>query len=202
MSARRHRGLRSAEGESRESSAVGPRMGESSCRSCRPGVRGMERSVNCTRVLFKTDFDTLPWGLRLAKKQSKPGKIHLQIVDVLKRFPEGATGGTIRLELEKEGLRPEDQTHLDRRKRDLKKWFVIKKIRGTQEVAGKQRPVILYKYVGERAKVEDQGQIGQRLRAEVIRGAHGCYIPSGESLGITLFRREAISFSAKNWQSE
>ena len=36
MSARRHCGLRSAEGESRESYAVSPRMGESSCRSCRP----------------------------------------------------------------------------------------------------------------------------------------------------------------------
>lgn len=63
----------------------------------------------------------------MPKKTSKPGDIHLKIVEVLKRFPEGISGGQIRQELEKEGLRAEDQTHLDRRKRDLKKWFVIQK---------------------------------------------------------------------------
>jgi hypothetical protein len=63
----------------------------------------------------------------MAEKTSKPGKIHLQIIEVMKRSPDGITGGQIRLELEKEGLRAEDQTHLDRRKRDLKKWFLIDK---------------------------------------------------------------------------
>jgi hypothetical protein len=31
--------------------------------------------------------------------KSRPGTIHLQIVEVMKRFPDGITGGQIRLEL-------------------------------------------------------------------------------------------------------
>jgi hypothetical protein len=46
---------------------------------------------------------------------SKPGAIHLRIVEVLKTFPEGASGGQIRQELEKRGLRPEDREAGDRR---------------------------------------------------------------------------------------
>jgi hypothetical protein len=79
----------------------------------------------------------------MSRNPSKPGSIHLRIVEVMKRFPEGISGGQIRQELEKEGLRAEDQTHLDRRKRDLKKWFVIEKIKATQNVAGVDRRVIL-----------------------------------------------------------
>jgi hypothetical protein len=82
----------------------------------------------------------------MPKKTSKPGDIHLKIVEVLKRFPEGISGGQIRQELEKEGLRAEDQTHLDRRKRDLKKCFVIQKENAIQEIGGKKRPVVLYRY--------------------------------------------------------
>jgi HNH endonuclease len=108
----------------------------------------------------------------LADTISRPGKIHLQIVEVLKRFPQGVTGGTIRQELEKEGLRPKDQTHLDRRKRDLKKWFLISKTKAVQEVDGKNRTVVLYKYLGERKKISDEGQVSQRIRAEVIHAAH------------------------------
>lgn len=109
----------------------------------------------------------------LADNTSRPGRIHLQIVEVLKRFPQGVTGGTIRQELEKEGLRPEDQTHLDRRKRDLKKWFLINKTKAVQDVDGKNRTVVLYKYLGERKDIFDQGQVSQRIRAEVIHSAHG-----------------------------
>ncbi|MGH9774178.1 MAG: HNH endonuclease [Candidatus Acidiferrales bacterium] len=91
----------------------------------------------------------------------------------MKRFPDGLTGGQIRQELEKEGLRPEDQTHLDRRKRDLKKWFVIEKIKSVQDVQGERRNVVLYKYVSERREVIDEGQVSLKLRAEVIHAAHG-----------------------------
>jgi 5-methylcytosine-specific restriction endonuclease McrA len=108
----------------------------------------------------------------MPKKTSKPGQIHLRIVQVLKRFPKGISGGQIRQELEKEGLRAEDQTHLDRRKRDLKKWFVIQKTKAIQEIEGKKRIVVLYRYRGERTRVTDPGQIDIRLRAEVIRAAH------------------------------
>jgi len=103
----------------------------------------------------------------------KPGQIHLRIVHVLKRFPNGITGGQIRQELEKEGLRAEDQTHLDRRKRDLKKWFIIEKTKRTQDTDGKKRVVVVYRYVGEKKKVTDEGQVSQKVRAEVIHAAHG-----------------------------
>jgi len=45
----------------------------------------------------------------VSKSISKPGGIHLKIIEVLKRFPDGISGGQIRSELEKEGLRAEDQ---------------------------------------------------------------------------------------------
>jgi 5-methylcytosine-specific restriction endonuclease McrA len=106
-------------------------------------------------------------------KHSRPSLIHRQIVDVMKRFPDGISGGQIRQELEKAGLRPEDQTHLDRRKRDLKKWFVIEKLNATQIVDGKRRRVVLYKYTGERRHITDEGDISQKVRAQVLRGAHG-----------------------------
>ena len=111
----------------------------------------------------------LRWvGGGMAKKTSQPGSIHLRIIEVMKRFPEGISGGQIRKELEKEGLRPEDQTHLDRRKRDLKKWFVIERVPCTVTLEGKTRNVTLYKYKGKRHHVTEEGQIGQKLRAEVV----------------------------------
>src|SRR5881392_2985004 len=109
----------------------------------------------------------------MGSKTSKPGTIHLRIVEVLKRFPDGATGGQIRQELEKEGLKAEDQTHLDRRKRDLKKWFEIEKLKSTQVMDGLKRIVVLYKYVGEKSAVIDEGQVSLKLRAEILHAAEG-----------------------------
>lgn len=109
----------------------------------------------------------------MTKSHSKPGKIHLLIVEVMKRFPEGISGGEIRKELEKRGLRAEEQTHLDRRKRDLKKWFRIKKEKQHREADGKMRTVTLYRYLGKRAVVTDEGDISPRIKAEVIHAAHG-----------------------------
>ncbi len=118
----------------------------------------------------------------VGKRISKPGAIHLRIVEVLKRFPEGATGGQIRQELEKEGLGPEEQTHLDRRKRDLKNWFVIKKTKTAQEVNRKKRTVTLYQYIGKRTNVTDEGQVDQKTRAQVIHSAHGRCQMCGKSV--------------------
>jgi hypothetical protein len=121
--------------------------------------------------------------------KSKPGAIHLRIVEVMKRFPGGISGGQIRQELEKEGLDPGEQTHLDRRKRDLKKWFLIEKDEAAIVVKGKNRKVTLYKYAGVRRKVVDEGQISLKERAEVIHGAHGRCQMCGKSVekhGITL----------------
>jgi 5-methylcytosine-specific restriction endonuclease McrA len=105
--------------------------------------------------------------------KSRPGAIHLRIIEVMKRFPEGVTGGQIRQELEKEGLRPEDQTHLDRRKRDLKKWFVIETSESSQIIHGKPRKVALYKLIGQRTDTSDEGEINIRVKAEVRHSAHG-----------------------------
>jgi 5-methylcytosine-specific restriction endonuclease McrA len=114
--------------------------------------------------------------------KSKPGKIHLRIVEVMKRFPGGISGGQIRQELEREGLEPGDQTHLDRRKRDLKKWFVIRKDLSKIVVNGRNRKVTLYKYAGVRREVVDEGQISLKERAEVIGGAHGRCQMCGKSV--------------------
>jgi hypothetical protein len=74
----------------------------------------------------------------MGEKTSQPGSIHPRIIEIMKRFPEDISGGQIRQELEKAGLRPKDQTHLDRRKRDLKRWFNIENL-----VNGKSRNVVL-----------------------------------------------------------
>jgi 5-methylcytosine-specific restriction endonuclease McrA len=118
----------------------------------------------------------------MSEGKSKPGKIHLRIIEVMKRFRDGVTGGQIREELEKEGLRPEDQTHLDRRKRDLKKWFAIEKVKATQEVEGKKRTVVFYRYLGARRRIVDEGQVSQKLRAEVIHASHGRCRMCGRSI--------------------
>jgi 5-methylcytosine-specific restriction endonuclease McrA len=109
----------------------------------------------------------------MPKKPSKPGDIHLRIVGILKRFPEGISAGQIRAELEKEGLAAGDQIHLERRKRDLKKWFRIEKSKGVWDLQGKRRNVVLYKYLGEKTDITDEGQISLKLRAQVIHAAYG-----------------------------
>jgi hypothetical protein len=140
------------------------------------------------------------------KRTSKPGAIHLRIIEVLKQFPDGVSGGQIRQELEKEGLKPEEQTHLDRRKRDLKKWFVIQKIKISQVLAGKQRNVTLYKYAGPKKAVSDEGQVDSKTRAHVIHAAHGrCQMREDSDhayfcvvdICSNLSRRDLISASAK-----
>lgn len=105
--------------------------------------------------------------------KSKPGAIHLRIIEVMKRFFDGISGGQIREELEKEGLDAGEHTHLDRRKRELQKWFVIKREIAASVVNGKKRRVTLYKFSGTRNEIVDEGQINQKLRAEIIRGARG-----------------------------
>lgn len=125
----------------------------------------------------------------MGKRVSRPGAIHERIIEVMKRFPEGISGGQIRQELEKEGLQPEDQTHLDRRKRDLKKWFVIRKSIQNVEINGKNRRVTLYSYGGEKTTIDDEGQVSLKTRAEVIHAAHGRCQMCGRTVeknGITL----------------
>jgi 5-methylcytosine-specific restriction endonuclease McrA len=117
---------------------------------------------------------------------SKPGPIHERIVAVMQRFPEGVTGGQIRQEL---GLRPDEQTHLEKRKRELKAWFVIEKVAAKRTLDGREQRVVLYKYIGRKSHVVDEGQVSQAVRAEVIHAAHGQCRMCGETVethGITL----------------
>jgi hypothetical protein len=119
----------------------------------------------------------------------KPGTIHKRIINVMQRFPNGISGGQIRQELEKEGLSSEEQTHLDRRKRDLKKWFVIRKLNSIIEIGGKRRTVTLYVYGGEKTTLTDEGQVNQKTRAAVIHAAHGRCQMCGRTVekhGVTL----------------
>ena len=109
----------------------------------------------------------------MGTKRSGPGAIHRRIVEVMKRFPEGITAGQIRQELQKEGLKPDEQTHLDRRKRDLKKWFRIETLDGEKTAGGKKRSSKKYKYIGLRSEVIDEGDISIKLKAEVRHAAHG-----------------------------
>jgi hypothetical protein len=97
----------------------------------------------------------------MAKGISQPGQIHLRIIEVMKRFPEGISGGQIRKELEKEGLRPEDQTHLDRRIKELDKWFIIEKSEIAQEDLREMR------------QNRNKELTSQILRARVLYAARG-----------------------------
>lgn len=109
----------------------------------------------------------------MAKSASKPGTIHTRIVEMMKLFPDGISGGQIRQELEKRGLLSDDQTHLDRRKRELKKWFLIQRVSSIAIVNGKKRRVTLYKFAGEKRAITDEGNVNLKLRAAVIHAAHG-----------------------------
>jgi hypothetical protein len=53
---------------------------------------------------------------------SRPGAIHRQIAELLRQHPEGLTSGQIRAKL---NLAPDEQAQLDRRRRDLRKWFIL-----------------------------------------------------------------------------
>lgn len=61
------------------------------------------------------------------KGMSQPEEIHLRIVEIMRRFPEGISSGQIKCELGREGIPPEDLCHLARRIRELDKWFIIEK---------------------------------------------------------------------------
>lgn len=109
---------------------------------------------------------------------SRPLKIHLQLIEVLKKHPEGLTTGQWRKEL---GVAADEQIQLDRRKRDLKQWFEIEKRRKSGNT--------LYFYKGEHPSPVQQSGISLKLRAEVLNAAHGKCGMCGRTIdqhGITL----------------
>ncbi len=108
-------------------------------------------------------------GLSPKTKAARPGAVHRRIVELMKAHPEGVSSGQIRKDL---GFPPEEQTHLDRRKRDLRKWFSIRTVRSWTE-EGKR--VTLYIYEGDlhESEIASGGSISNRVRAQVLHAAHG-----------------------------
>jgi 5-methylcytosine-specific restriction endonuclease McrA len=90
------------------------------------------------------------------------GGIHHRILQILKRHPAGVTSGQIRRELR---LKPDEQAQLDRRRRDLRAHYIIE----TFVKDGEHH----HRLVGKRPKPLDDTGISLRLRAEVLREAHG-----------------------------
>src|SRR4051794_39305547 len=109
----------------------------------------------------------------MAKRLSRPGGIHRQIVDILKQYPEGLTCGQVRCELEKAGLRADEQTYLDKRMRELPRWFQINKIQTVLMLGTRRQSVVMYAYQGKKLVVTDEGRISQKTEAEVFKAAHG-----------------------------
>ncbi len=68
--------------------------------------------------------------------ESRPIQIHRYLIEVMKKYPDGLTCGQARHDLEAAGLvSSAEQTHLDRRRRQLPGWFRIEKIRGLRWLA-------------------------------------------------------------------
>jgi 5-methylcytosine-specific restriction endonuclease McrA len=93
---------------------------------------------------------------------NNPGNIHRQMAELLRQHPEGLTSGQIRAKI---GIAPDKQAQLDRRRRELRRWFVIEKI--------KKGNKLVYRLVGERERPLWDNDISLRLRASVLGRAHG-----------------------------
>jgi 5-methylcytosine-specific restriction endonuclease McrA len=104
--------------------------------------------------------------------------IHMQLINALRKHPEGLTSGQWRKEL---GIRADEQMQLDRRKRDLYKWFHIEK--------RLQEGQLLYIYKGERKTPLVTEGISLKLRAEILNASHGKCGMCGRTIkkhGVTL----------------
>src|SRR5437870_5812232 len=109
---------------------------------------------------------------------SKPGTIHRKMAELLEQHPSGLTSGQLR---EKLDLGATEHAQLDRRRRELRKWYRIEKKRAGGE--------ILYIYRGKLAKPVESAGISLRKRAAILATAHGCCQMCGRTVsahGITL----------------
>jgi len=93
---------------------------------------------------------------------SKPGTIHRKMAELLAQHPSGLTSGQLR---EKLGLGPTEQAQLDRRRRELRKWYRIVKKRVGAET--------LHVFRGRLAKPVESTGISLRKRAAILAAAHG-----------------------------
>lgn len=93
---------------------------------------------------------------------SRPGAIHRKIADLLRQHPQGLTSGQIRAKL---NIAAHEQSQLDRRRRDLRRWFILER-----RQSGKEWVYILK---GERLESALDRGINIRVRAAVLWRAHG-----------------------------
>jgi 5-methylcytosine-specific restriction endonuclease McrA len=109
---------------------------------------------------------------------SQPGQIHRAMVRLLIEHPGGLTSGELRAKL---NLGAEEQAQLDRRRRDLKKWYNIEK----KTVRGRT----LYVFRGERSVPFAADPVDSKTRAAVYGAARGRCQMCGRTIsthGITL----------------
>jgi HNH endonuclease len=93
---------------------------------------------------------------------SRPGSIHRKIVELLQQHPEGLTSGQIRAKL---NIAADEQAQLDRRRRDLRKWYILEKRQSGNDW--------VYILKGERAEPVLERGVNIRVRAAVLGRAHG-----------------------------
>jgi len=93
---------------------------------------------------------------------SRPRAIHRKIVELLRQNPHGLTSGQIRAKL---NIAPDEQAQLDRRRRDLRKWYVLEK----RQVGSDW----VYILKGEKTGTALASDVSIRVRAAVLGRAHG-----------------------------
>ncbi len=130
------------------------------------------------------------------RRKNEPGALYREIVKIMMRIPDGVTAADLRAGL---GLEPGEQEHLGRRLRDMHKYYKIQKAPSFRRVNGTNRAVTLYKYIGERDEVTDEGQVSQKVRAAILHGAFGRCQMCGQTIeqdGIKLVVDHKIP---RNW---
>jgi 5-methylcytosine-specific restriction endonuclease McrA len=84
------------------------------------------------------------------------------MAEILRQHPDGLTSGQIRAKM---GLAADAHAQLDRRRRELRRWFVIAKTKFGSE--------FVYQLVGEREAPIWDDDVSLRARASILGRAHG-----------------------------
>jgi hypothetical protein len=116
----------------------------------------------------------------MSKSHSQPGQIHLQIIEVMKRYPQGISAGQIRQELEKEGLPRRELRCLPRHIGELDRWFIIEEDSTTEALPGSPGDLV------------HDDSTANRQRAEILYLARGRCQRCGRTIaehGISLLVR-------------
>ncbi len=94
--------------------------------------------------------------------RNEPTGVVARIIDLLKANPEGLTSGEIR---EKLGFKATEQAQLDRRRRDVRKWYNL--------ITVPNGPSPRYRLGEKNEQGASQSGINGRVRAEVLRSSRG-----------------------------